>query len=43
MLNPSWELGPDDPSPFGADELDVPPPLVRDGDDDDEVVAENVE
>ena len=39
MLKPSEELGPDDESPFGAEELEVPPPLVKEGDDDEEFVA----
>ena len=42
MLNPSEELGPDDVSPFGAEELDVPPPFVKDGEEDDEVVARKI-
>ena len=39
MLKPSEEFGPDDESPFGAEELEVPPPLVKDGDEDEEFVA----
>jgi hypothetical protein len=29
-------------SPFGADELEVPPPLVNEGEDEDDVVADGV-
>ena len=39
MLKPSEEFGPDDESPFGAEELEVPPPFVKEGDDDEELVA----
>ena len=39
MLRPSDEFWVDVESPFGADELEVPPPLVNDGEDEDDVVA----
>ena len=39
MLRPSDEFGPDDESPFGADEFEVPPPFVKDGEEEDDVVA----
>ena len=48
MLSPSvcWtdEFGLDDESPFGAEEFEVPPPpFVRDGEEEDEVVARIVQ
>ena len=43
ILSPSDEFGLDETSPFfpccSPEELEVPPPFVNDGDDDDDAVA----